>query len=58
MIAEVEKRVEGSLIERLEGQVSKLTQALEAGDEERDGIKFEREYFQKEIDKLKIVSEK
>ena len=55
MIAEVEKKVDGSLAEKLEAEVTRLTQALEAGDEDKERVKFEREFSQQEIEKLKLV---
>lgn len=53
MIADVEKKIEGSLIEKLENEVARLTAIIEAGDEDKDRAKFESEYSAKEIDKLK-----
>lgn len=55
MVADVEKRVEGSLIERLEAQVARLTQELEAGAEGKDQEKFESEFAQQQAVQLESV---
>ncbi len=55
MIAEVEKKIEGTLIEKLEAEVARLTQELEAVGEDKERATFDREYAKQEIDKLKTV---
>lgn len=55
MLAEVEKKVEASLVEKLKSQVIELTKTLEAGEEEKESTAFEREFAQTEASKYKAV---
>ncbi len=56
MVADVEKRIEGSLAEKLETRVAELTQTLEAGEEERDRARSERDLAEQETAKHKRVA--
>ena len=55
MIAEVERRIEGSLVEKLKAEIARLSEALEVEEESKSKTDLQKQYVQKEIRKLEEV---